>query len=201
MLATVPRLMRRAGALTLIALVVGVVAGCGGSGVVDATSAAGQPAAQTPSAAVLELWDAIATGNPTLPNSYDRRVVDLVGADNLFYLFRGNAALFGTEPQVRSVTQTPQGTVVVIRVKPKGSSAVTGSYVLRKRGSRWVVLFDSTLTDIVGQQLAIQAQERVNPRKNPGRGARAAGRRAERQLREVVGLTATSRGQLRLNTQ
>lgn len=141
----------------------------------------------SPAGTVLRLWRQVAGGSPAMVVEYHPRIRELVGSSGILTVFNPAPPQFNARPQIESVSDTPLGTEVTVRSNPPGSETPhTSVYLLGQNETRWLVRFDSNLTNAVESYVSAQTQNRINPNaKVPSPQATAAGEATAAELRAL----------------
>ena len=213
--------LRRSTAVALVLVTAGGMVACGESGseksssAPDATSptptqsspdGAGDPLAEPKSAraAVLRLWELIRTGavlNAVL--LYDKPVRDAAGLSNVVGALASLQPEVTAPPQILRVESTPAGSLVTLKLGNGMSPAQEYSYLLRRSGGRWQIVYDSRLAVALPTYVVAATQQAINPRAGPNQTsptAQAAGQRVVQRYRAAA-LRATPLGTQRAHTQ
>lgn len=204
--------LRKSAAVVLVLASAGGVIACGESSSKkkkaraptenSATSSdtAGDPVAEpkSPRAAVLRLWDLVATGavvNAVL--LYDKPVRDAAGIPNI----AGSLASLQQEvtayqPVVLKVESTPVGSLVTLKwvSRARVGPSQTYSYLLRQRGGRWLIVYDGRLALVLPSYVTATTQLAIDPTAGPSQPspkATAAGQLIAEKYRAAA-LRATS---------
>jgi hypothetical protein len=196
--------LRKSAAAILILASVGGLIACGGSGSKKQSRVPTEPSAastdtpgekseepKSPRAAVSRLLEYLQSGavlNAVLV--YDTRVRDAIGTPNL----AGTLATFqdvetGPKPIVLKVESTPIGSLVTVRWVAKTGPSTTSSYLVRRNGQRWVIVYDSRLAANLAGYVTARTQLAIDPNALPGQRspkATAAGQRAADKYRDVA---------------
>jgi hypothetical protein len=181
--------MRLKPSLILLLLVVGL-AGCGsgkdkGSGSGPSgpkstkTASTGGDASPTPTASVpddtaptdvagtlQDLWQQLREGSfPTAVVLYDKRVTKRMGGRTIIGALRAvNGNFAARAPTIERTRKTPSGTLVEVRFDlPAPHQDVFGSYLLKRRGKRYVIGYDSFLSTGIQTYIRDKVQRRIDP--------------------------------------
>ncbi len=198
---------------TALALAVAfAVAGCGGSGSSDKQAAPVKPAPSavasrpqldrpgSPGAAIVSLWQLLRVD--ALPDAaalYDGSAIAGVGTLNFGAALQDLPKTYLTNRlSLVSSRRTGRGSLVVLKAKGQGGSQ-TGSYSLRRRGGRWVIVYDSLLDSAIARVVAKRVQGGSGSAGEPSRAAQAAGDNAAARYRasalETGGVAGRKPGQ------
>lgn len=181
------------------------VAGCGDDDPAPPSQSAQQPVSALPgrptaaardavrdrgssARAVLGLWDSLKLGAvPVAVDAYLPDVTEAVGASALAAVL---AALQGTvvqyEPKVIDVESTPAGSLVSVRAVAGNGPAVEHAYLLRRRGGRWRVAYDTLVARNIDALVAREQGALDGNVERPSRRARQAGAEAARLFRDTA---------------
>ena len=174
--------------LLVTAVALAFLAGCNGSDSSgDAEDGKIDTGPNSPAGTVVRLWREIQGGSPTIVLRYHPRIGRLVGTSGILAVFQPPAPVFGGDPRVLSVSDTPLGTQVTVRSRPPGSKQrFTSVYLLGRSGKRWLVRFDNNLNNAVAAYVTRKAQLRLDAdaRRTSGL-ASDAGDRAAARLRSL----------------
>lgn len=136
---------------------------------------------ESPEATVLLLWRYVQVGTfPLAPSLYHPRVAQRLTASRMVSAFRRQRTAFvGTKPRVLERERTELGELVRVQLSQPGSQPAEESFLLRRTGGRWLIIYDTVLAAAlaVDAQAKVQARERDAPRDITPRAA-AAGDRA-----------------------
>ena len=132
------------------ALLVGcalVVAGCSGD---DDAGEAPPPVGSAKQRAAAQrvvdrVWRAVIARDSALPLFYDDRVVRSIDARELRAVVYVPSVQFAVRPRVISVDRTPLGLSVITESRPDDGPPLHASYLFRKVGAEWRILYDSNL--------------------------------------------------------
>jgi len=119
----------------------------------------------SPGAAVLELWRYVQVGAiPAAVFSYDRRVRRGVGPAYLAGALQTQQPVAARlTPEVVLQDKTPRGTLVVVNATGEDVVSRQISYILRRDGKQWKILYDTLLEKAIPEYVQQRAQPDLTP--------------------------------------
>lgn len=139
--------------LPLVTTAVLATAGCGGdSGEEPPAPRIGSKQAREVAQRVVDrLWRAVTSKDAALPLFYDDRVLEALQPRELTVGLYSSNVQFAVRPRVIAVERTPLGLSVITESEPEGAGRIRASYLLRRVGADWKIVFDSNLAKNVDQ--------------------------------------------------
>lgn len=132
----------------------------------------------TPGATVLRLWRYLQVGAiPPAALLYAKDVRENLGiADLAGALSLSVASVVVYRPTIVSVERTPGGSLVILRAVSKTGVSPQYAYVLRRKGGKWVITYDSLLEPALKNYVIAKVRlARNEKQKQPSIKARRAG--------------------------
>jgi hypothetical protein len=131
---------------------------------------------------VIQLWYLAQAGHPDVVSLYEPAVQRSVGLPNLIGAYSLARSLFAVSwPRIVQEVPGNGATTVKVLAFTKGAPPVGDTFVLRRRGSRWLIAYDSLLA----RSLESYVQEVHDPgARKPSQAAKAAGLEAAKTYRD-----------------
>src|SRR5688572_22469264 len=96
---------------------------------------------------------------------YDGKVRKLVGINHLAgAMLAERAVLSPMKLSVRASEALPTGTLVIVEGKTSGAPATTWSFILRRRGSRWRIAYDTLMEEQLRPWVIASTQDSIDPK-------------------------------------
>lgn len=106
------------------------------------------------------LWRAVLSTDSALPLFYDESVLRAIGPSELSAVLYAPGPQFAVRPRVISVQRSPLGLVVFTESRPDDVAPIRASYLLRKVGVQWKILYDSNLAQSLDRLMGTASQLR-----------------------------------------
>jgi hypothetical protein len=112
------------------------------------------------------LWRAVVAQDAALPLFYDDRVLDSLAPAERSAALPSPGPQLAVRPRVVMAEGSWQGLSVITVSRPGGGSRLWASYVLRKVGAEWKIVYDSNLVRSI-DRLATTARQLRRPAADP----------------------------------